>query len=126
MFFLWVLFVGCDLVESQSKNLQKELDNSTQESIPKKEVLSEENTKPLKGDNPKSTFSQSDKSQIGEGIHAKNIKKIVSIRRPFDAVSVKKPLILRPEHDATLLFLRTFLEKQLENADEPWKLAHAM
>ena len=39
---------------------------------------------------------------------------------------MKKPLILRPEHDATLLFLQAFLEKQLENADEPWRMAHTM
>lgn len=128
MFFLWVsLFGGCDLIKSQHKNIQNGEKESIHESASKKEIPSEEKTISEKGNNPKEILSQNKKSQTDGSVeHSKNIKKIISVRRPFDAVSVKKPLILRPEHDATLLFLRAFLEKQLENADEPWKLAHAI
>ena len=54
------------------------------------------------------------------------MKNLVSVHQPADIISLKKPLILRPEHDATLQFLRQFLQSQLQDADEPWKLAHAI
>ena len=117
--------MGCDIFDDVMEDIvaQQSQEESSVLQGEKGDLSSDKDVAEVMNDGNKNIAKEPDPKVLKS---TKNIPKLSSIRQPLDIRKVPKPLILRPEHEATRVFLKQFLQSQLTNADEPWKLAHAI
>ena len=126
IFLMFVVFggMGCDILDDVIEDVVEQKSQEEPSMSPDKEG---EQSDVAVADGVNNSNQNMDKDAEPQKLkNTKNMPKLISVRQPLDIRRVQKPLLLRPEHEATRVFLKQFLQNQLTGAEEPWKLAHAI